>query len=76
MSIIISDPAIDNPVFWSFGKINIKFSKPLDPLSIKDSYKNEIKPKLEYTFNEENFNKSSIVSVIVYYNFNLIKFFV
>ena len=61
MSIIISDPTIENPVIWSFGKILIKFSKPLDPLNVSESYKNIIKPKIEYTFNEEKNNYSSIV---------------
>jgi len=62
MSILISDPALENPILWNFGKIEVKFSKPLDPLSINESYKNQQKPKLEHTFAPEEHNKTSIVS--------------
>jgi hypothetical protein len=62
MSIIISDPSQDNPILWSFGKVTIKFNKPLDPMNIVESYKNVQKPKIEYTFAPENQDKKSIVS--------------
>ena len=58
---------MDNPIIWSFGKVEIKFNKPLDPLNQNDSYKNVQKPKIEFTFPTEEENKSSIVSL--YYNY-------
>lgn len=54
---------MDNPIIWSFGKVEIKFNKPLDPLNQNDSYKNVQKPKIEFTFPTEEENKSSIVSL-------------
>ena len=64
MSILLSDPGMDNPTLWNFGKVEIKFSKPLDPLSINESFKNFQKPKLEHTFAPEETNKTSIASPI------------
>ena len=62
MSIILSDPGMDNPIIWNFGKIEIKFSKPMDPLSISESFKNPQKPKIEQSFAPEEHRKTSIVS--------------
>lgn len=64
MSLIMSDPTQENPSLWSFGKINIKFSKPLDPLNAIESLKNIQKPKLEYVFPPEEKDKSSIFTMI------------
>jgi len=64
MSIILSDPSLDNPVFWNFGKIEIKFSKPMDPLSITESYKNQQKQKIEHSFTPAATNKTSKVTPI------------
>lgn len=66
MSIIISDANIDNPIIWNFGKIDIKFNKPLDPLSLDESFKNVQKPKIEWNFQPEEQNKSSVVSLLTY----------
>lgn len=63
MILILSDPNLDNPILWSFGKIEIKFSKPLDPLNSEESFKNVMKPKIEHVFQPEQENKSSIVSL-------------
>lgn len=61
MSIILSDPGMDNPIIWNFGKIEIKFSKPMDPLSINESFKNPQKPKIEQSFAPEEHSKTSLV---------------
>jgi hypothetical protein len=34
-------------MFWNFGKIEIKFKKPLDPSNMTPSYKNIQKEKME-----------------------------
>lgn len=70
MSILISDPSMENPILWNFGKVEIKFNKPLDPLSITESFKNHQKPKLEHTFAPEEHTKTSIVSNNYYEIFN------
>lgn len=57
MSILISDPGMDNPILWNFGKIEMKFSKPLDPTNSEESNKNPQKPKIEHVFQPENKNK-------------------
>ena len=80
MSILISDPGMDNPILWNFGKIEMKFSKPLDPTNSEESNKNPQKPKIEHVFQPENKNKRTflapiftiiIVVVAVFYGFNL-----
>jgi len=64
MSILITDPGIDNPILWNFGKIEIKFNKPLDPLSIGEDFKNINKPKLEHTFAPVQHTKTSLAAPI------------
>lgn len=62
MTLILSDENLENPIIWSFGKVEIKFSKPLDPLNVIQTYKNAQKPKIEIPPKSKDQNKSSIVS--------------
>ncbi len=67
---------MDNPIIWSFGKVEIKFNKPLDPLNQNDSFKNIQKPKIEFTFPAEEENKSSMVSffiIIILVNIHILR---
>lgn len=80
MSILISDPGMENPILWNFGKIEMKFSKPLDPTNYEESNKNPQKPKIEHVFQPENKNKRVflapiftiiVIVVAVFYGLNL-----
>lgn len=53
LSIIVSDPSLDNPIFWNFGKLDMKFQKPKDPTDVTPSYKNNQKQKMEPNYTEE-----------------------
>lgn len=66
MSLLLSDPGLENPILWNFGKLEVKFSKPLDPSNVEESYKNYQKPKQEHTFAPEEHRKTSIVSNFKY----------
>lgn len=44
LTLILSDSGLDNPVFWNFGKTEVKFKKPLDPMNLSPSYSNAQKP--------------------------------
>jgi hypothetical protein len=68
LTLIVSDIALDNPVIWNFGKIEVKFKKPLDPSNLSSSYKNPQKEKMEpYFAPEESPNKNFIVKYLIIY---------
>jgi len=68
----VSDPSFDNPIFWNFGKVDLKFSKPKDPSDVTPSYKNHQKQKMEPNYAEEtkdpkivvNYNNYDIKAII------------
>jgi hypothetical protein len=58
----VNDVTLENPIFWNFGKLEVKFRKPLDPNNIAPSYKNNQKEKLEPGFPvEESPSKNLVV---------------
>jgi len=64
LTVIVSDAALDNPMIWNFGKIEIKFKKPLDPTNLFPSYKNIQKERMEPAFPpEESPNKNLLVRI-------------
>lgn len=65
LTLMVSDAGLDNPIIWNFGKLEVKFRKPLDPTNIVPSYKNQLKEKMETTFTpEESPNKNIVVRII------------
>jgi hypothetical protein len=49
-------------MIWNFGKLDVKFRKPLDPTNLSPSNKNVQKDKMEPSFPvEESPNKNIIV---------------
>jgi len=62
LSIVISDPSLDNPIIWSFGKIEVKFTKAKDPAEVTPSYKNFQKTKMEPNYEEEVHDPKYILS--------------
>lgn len=67
LTLVVSDPGFDNPMIWNFGKLEVKFRKPLDP-SITPSFKNKNKEKMEPYFPpEQSPNQHIIVKYYLYY---------
>ncbi len=65
LTLIVSDVGLDNPMIWNFGKVDVKFKKPLDPTNLNPSHKNIQKDKMEPHFpEEESPNKNIVVSFI------------
>jgi hypothetical protein len=65
LTLMVSDPSLENPIIWNFGKLEVRFNKPLDPNNIHPSYKNIQKEKLEPFFEEpESTTKNFIVNII------------
>lgn len=65
LTLIVSDASLDNPIIWNFGKIEVKFKKPLDSSNIAQNYKNIQKDKLEPSFApEESASKNLMVNII------------
>jgi hypothetical protein len=49
-------------MIWNFGKIEIKFRKPMDPSNMTASYKNPQKEKMETSVTpEQTQNKNTLV---------------
>jgi hypothetical protein len=68
LTLILSDVGLENPMIWNFGKIEVKFRKPMDPTNLIPSYKNKNKEKMEPTFPvEESPNKNLIVNSLLIY---------
>ena len=65
MTLLASDKNVDKPAIWNFGKIDIKFMKPMDPSTLNPTFKNIQKPKMEYVFAPEN-NRSNLVVIIIF----------
>lgn len=62
LTLILSDTSLENPIIWNFGKIEIRFKKPLDPNNLVPSYKNPQGDRIEPTIPEpENPNKNFVV---------------
>jgi hypothetical protein len=62
LTLIVSDVGLENPMIWNFGKLDVKFRKPLDPTNLNPSHKNVQKEKMEPAFPaEESPNKNIIV---------------
>lgn len=63
MTLIISDRSLENPIIWNFGKIDVKFKKPLDPSLINEQNKSPQKEKMEQTFEEVKKKSTFIVNL-------------
>lgn len=61
MTLLVSDKNIDKPAIWNFGKVEVKFMKPMDPTNVNPTYKNIQKPKMEYVFAPENTRSNYMV---------------
>ncbi len=61
MTLLVSDKNIDKPAIWNFGKVDVKFMKPMDPTNVNPTYKNIQKPKMEYVFAPENTRSNFMV---------------
>jgi len=64
MTLMVSDKNLDKPAMWNFGKIEIKFMKPMDPTNINPTHKNVQKTKMDYVFGPENTSTNFLASVI------------
>ena len=65
MTLLVSDKNLDKPAMWNFGKLEVKFMKPMDPSNVNPSYKNIQKPKMEYVFAPEN-TKSNYTAAVIF----------
>ena len=63
LTLILSDVAMDNPVIWNFGKIEVTFRKPLDPSNLSNNYKNIQKPKMEPFFEVEQSSSKNLLVI-------------
>ena len=61
ISVVMSDPTIENVLEWDFGQIQISFTKPSDPLDEERSLKNKLQPKMEPTFSPEPKREKNLV---------------
>jgi hypothetical protein len=61
ISVVMSDPTIKNVLQWDFGKIQISFTKPSDPLDEQRALKNKLQPKMEPTFQPEVKREKNLV---------------
>ncbi len=61
LTLTVSDIALDNPMIWNFGKLEVKFKRPLDPTNLSPSYKNVQKEKMEPSFPVEESPHKNIV---------------
>ncbi len=61
LSVVMSDPTIKNVLKWDFGKIQISFTKPSDPLDEQRALKNKLQPKMEPTFQPEVKREKNLV---------------
>ena len=61
ISVVMSDPTIKNVLKWDFGKIQISFTKPSDPLDEQRALKNKLQPKMEPTFQPEVKREKNLV---------------
>lgn len=62
LTLTVSDSSFENPMIWQFGKIEMKFRRPLDPSTMSPSYKNSQKDKMDTVFTPEvSQNKSKLV---------------
>lgn len=64
MTLLVSDKNIDKPAIWNFGKLEVKFQKPMDPTNVNPSFKNIQKPKMEYVFAPENPQSNIMVMIL------------
>lgn len=72
LTLIVSDVTMENPMIWNFGKVEVKFRKPLDPSNLSSSYKNPQKPKMETIIEQgESPNKNILVFIYVNYSYLL-----
>jgi len=53
---------MDNPIIWSFGKVEIKFQKASEPADMTLLYKNFQKEKMEPNYTEEPMDPKYVVS--------------
>ena len=61
MTLIVSDNNLDKPALWNFGKLEVKFMKPMDPSNVNPTFKNVQKPKMEFVFAQENTKSNYVV---------------
>ncbi len=67
LTLILNDVEFENPMIWNFGKMDIKFKKPMDPTNTTPSYANKNKDKMEpFFYPEQSPTKFIIVSIIIF----------